>query len=280
MGGITLQFNPARMVSSGAKVDKDTIAKRPCFLCEKNRPEVQIVKPFDEEFEILINPFPILPIHFTIPSRTHQLQKIKQSYAKIHRLLELYPKFMVFYNGPKCGASAPDHLHLQAGSKGLLPIQQQWKQLANHLETWVSYGEGEQIALVKDFVFPAIVLQSKSEAIHCAMFNRLYDALPMQQDDIEPMMNIVAWKEEDAYVSVVFPRRKHRPTCYSAEGKAQYMISPGALDMGGLLILPRQEDFDRLTKTKVLEIMSEIILTPTQIDEVKKKIVLGVKGQL
>ena len=129
VGSALAQFNPARLVSTGAKIDKATLAKRPCFLCEKNRPVEQIVLPFGEGFDILVNPFPILPVHFTIPSRHHQLQAIAENYVQIHRLLRAYPQLMVFYNGPKCGASAPDHLHFQAGTSGILPLQRDWQRL-------------------------------------------------------------------------------------------------------------------------------------------------------
>ena len=89
VGSALAQFNPARLVSTGAKIDKATLAKRPCFLCEKNRPSEQIVLSFGEGFDILVNPFPILPVHFTIPSRHHQLQAIAENYVQIHRLLRL-----------------------------------------------------------------------------------------------------------------------------------------------------------------------------------------------
>lgn len=260
------------MVSSGAKIDKATIAKRPCFLCGGNRPAVQMIRHFNENFDILVNPFPILPVHFTIPACQHQLQLIEQSYGVLHRLVDTYPEWMFFYNGPKCGASAPDHLHFQGGTKGLLPLQEQWSELDERRDVLVELNDCESISLVRDFANPAIVIKSRSEAADKQMFGMVYRSLPLQSDDAEPMMNIIAWKEGLDNLSVVFPRRKHRPDCYSAVGDEQYLISPGALDMGGLIILPREEDYERLTEERLTAIMREIVLSPKDMEEVAQKI--------
>lgn len=272
VGSLKLQFNPARMVSSGAKIDKATIAKRPCFLCSGNRPAVQMVRRFNENFDILVNPFPILPVHFTIPARQHQLQLIEQSYGVLHRLVDTYPEWMFFYNGPKCGASAPDHLHFQGGTKGLLPLQEQWSELDERRDVLVELNDSESISFLRDFAHPAIVIKSRSEVTDKQMFGMVYRSLPLQSDDAEPMMNIIAWKEGLDNLSVVFPRRKHRPDCYSAVGDEQYLISPGALDMGGLIILPREEDYERLAEERLTAIMREIVLSPKDMEEVAQKI--------
>ncbi|MCI6672527.1 MAG: DUF4922 domain-containing protein [Prevotella sp.] len=272
IGMLKAQFNPARIVSTGASIKKEVIAERPCFLCEKNRPAVQIALPFDDDFEILVNPFPILPIHFTIPSRHHQPQAIAEHYETICRLLEAYPEWMVFYNGPKCGASAPDHLHFQAGTSGLLPIQTQFSSLFQTAEAILKRNENEGLFLLKDYPFPAIALVAQTVSASGELFKLLYDALPLQRDDTEPMMNIVAWKAQDTFVSVVFPRSKHRPDCYYAIGEAQFLISPGALDMGGLFVLPRKEDYERVTIEKLTTIMTEIVPSSVQMEKVISKL--------
>ena len=261
VGSALAQFNPARLVSTGAKIDKATLAKRPCFLCEKNRPGEQIVLPFGEGFEILINPFPILPVHFTIPSRHHQLQAIAENYVQIHRLLRAYPQLMVFYNGPKCGASAPDHLHFQAGTSGLLPLQRDWQRLRETSVPLLKLNGTEGIYEIKDYTCPALAIVSHTEKNDVELFNYLYEALPLKEDETEPMMNIVAWRSEDGFVSVVFPREKHRPDCYSAEGEAQCLVSPGSLDMAGLLILPRQSDFEGMTAERAEAVLREVSLS-------------------
>ena len=261
VGSALAQFNPARLVSTGAKIDKATLAKRPCFLCEKNRPEEQITLPFGEGFDILINPFPILPVHFTIPSRHHQLQAIAENYVQIHRLLRAYPQLMVFYNGPKCGASAPDHLHFQAGTSGILPLQRDWQRLRETSVPLLKLNDAEGIYEIKDYICPALAIVSHTEKNDVELFNYLYEALPLKEDETEPMMNIVAWRSEEGFVSVVFPREKHRPDCYSAEGEAQCLVSPGSLDMAGLLILPRQSDFGGMSAERAEAVLREVSLS-------------------
>lgn len=261
VGSALAQFNPARLVSTGAKIDKATLAKRPCFLCEKNRPGEQIVLPFGEGFDILVNPFPILPVHFTIPSRHHQLQAIAENYVQIHRLLRAYPQLMVFYNGPKCGASAPDHLHFQAGTSGILPLQRDWQRLYETSLPLLQLNGTEGIYEIKDYICPALAIVSHTEKHDVGLFSRLYEALPLKEDETEPMMNIVAWRNGEAFISVVFPREKHRPDCYSADGEAQCLVSPGSLDMAGLLILPRQSDFERMTTERAKAVLREVSLS-------------------
>ena len=272
VGSALAQFNPARLVSTGAKIDKAALAKRPCFLCEKNRPGEQIVLPFGEGFDILVNPFPILPVHFTIPSRHHQLQAIAENYVQIHRLLKAYPQLMVFYNGPKCGASAPDHLHFQAGTSGMLPLQRDWQRLRETSVPLLKLNGTEGIYEIKDYICPALAIVSHTEKNDVELFNYLYEALPLKGDETEPMMNIVAWRSEEGFVSVVFPREKHRPDCYSAEGEAQCLVSPGSLDMAGLLILPRQSDFEGMTAERAEAVLREVSLSNEAMGEVVKQI--------
>ena len=254
---LKVQWNPARIVSTGAKIDKKTLGDRPCFLCDKNRPKEQLSKQIDERFLLLVNPFPILPVHFTIPARKHQPQSIYKNYGEMHRFLSLHSELMVFYNGPKCGASAPDHLHFQAGTSGILPLQANWQRLSRNLTDIVSLNDDEKIALIHDFVVPAFVIISKSEDSDEALFHRLYQSMPVRGDETEPMMNIIAWRKGDEYISVVIPREKHRPEAYFAEGNAQMMVSPGALDMSGLIITPREEDFRKLTEESATAILQE-----------------------
>ena len=257
---IQVQWNPARIVSTGASIDKKAIAERPCFLCEQNRPKEQIKKSVDSHFDLLVNPFPILPIHFTIPSVKHEPQLIRESYGEIHKLLEEYPGMMVFYNGPKCGASAPDHAHFQAGTSGVLPLQKSWKRLSHNLTPIISINDKENISLIEEYPCAALLIRSRSQNGDEQLFRRLYDALPQRADETEPMMNIISWRSDDEYFSVVFPRAKHRPECYYTEGSSQFIISPGALDMAGLIITPRQEDFEHITPEIALGILSEVSL--------------------
>ena len=254
---LKVQFNPARIVSTGAKIDKHTLGERPCFLCERNRPKEQMTKQIDDHFQLLVNPFPILPVHFTIPATKHQPQSIYRHYGEMHRLLSLHSELMVFYNGPKCGASAPDHLHFQAGTSGVLPLQTNWQRLSRNLTDVISLNDEEKISVLSDFLVPAFVIISKSEDSDEELFHRLYRSMPMRGDESEPMMNIIAWRKGDEFISVVIPREKHRPDAYFAEGEAQMMVSPGALDMAGLIITPREEDFSKINLDKATALLCE-----------------------
>ena len=282
---LRIQWNPARMVSTGARIDSQTIAARPCFLCKKNRPQEQIEKllqgcrrPTANAYHLLVNPFPILPMHFTIPLTTHEPQTIRNHFADIHLLLNRYPNLMVFYNGPRCGASAPDHMHLQAGTSGVLPLQQAWQRLSRNLEVVCQPDDNASLCLLRDFVCPAFVIRSKDADASNQLFSLLLRALEEQRPEAEaangeePMLNIVAWLAEDEHVVVVFPRRKHRPDCYYAEGDHQFMVSPGALDMSGLIITPRGDDFHRINAAQVEAILRECAMTDEQVAIVANRV--------
>ena len=267
-----VQWNPARIVSTGAKIDKQTLAERPCFLCEQNRPKEQVKKSIDGQYDLLVNPFPILPIHFTIPSVKHEPQLIRKSYGEIHKLLSEYPQMMVFYNGPKCGASAPDHAHFQGGTSGVLPLQMSWGRLSRDLKPVFSLNAEESISLIEEYPCPAFLIHSKSNYADEQMFIRLYEALPVPEGEPEPMLNIVSWRHEADFYSVIFPRQKHRPDCYYKEGDEQFIISPGALDMAGFIVTPRKEDFERITPEIALGILNEVSLQPDAIQQVIAKL--------
>ena len=265
---LKVQFNPARIVSTGAKIDKHTLGERPCFLCERNRPKEQMTKQIDDHFQLLVNPFPILPVHFTIPATKHQPQSIYRHYGEMHRLLSLHSELMVFYNGPKCGASAPDHLHFQAGTSGVLPLQTNWQRLSRSLTDVISLNDEEKISVLRDFLVPAFVIIAKSEDSDEELFHRLYRSMPMRGDESEPMMNIIAWRKGDEFISVVIPREKHRPDAYFAEGEAQMMVSPGALDMAGLIITPREEDFSKINLDKATALLRECGISAEKMEAV------------
>ena len=260
------QYNPARIVSTGASIDKAAILQRPCFLCLKNRPKEQMYKSITPQLDLLVNPFPILPTHFTLPAGKHQPQLIKEAYVEIYRMLEQYPDLMVFYNGPHCGASCPDHLHLQAGTSGIVPLQTQWARLSRSLQTLFTLSDDEDISIIQDYVCPALLIRSHSEKNYRHLFKIVYAALPANAVE-EPMMNVVAWKTADETLTVVFPRRQHRPACYPTP-----MISPGSIDMAGLIITPREEDYVTLTGEKVVSILREVSVSDDELRMIANRI--------
>jgi len=269
---LVAQWNPARIRSTGAKIDARSLAERPCFLCAKNRPKEQLHRVLDGDYELLVNPYPILPVHFTLPTLKHRPQTILPMYEEIGRMLTANPELTLLYNGPRCGASAPDHAHLQAVSTGVLPLQRYWQRLSRSLFELVKEGDDDGIWHVADYPAAAFLIRSHAEEVGQRLFKRLYQSLPMQEDESEPSMNIIAWRNGDTMLSVVLPRGKHRPDCYTQEGDGQFVISPGAVDMGGLLITPRETDFRRLTPEVAFDILREVSLTQEQVRQVIDKL--------
>ncbi len=271
LGDLKAQFNPARIVSTGAKIDKDTLAKRACFLCSTNRPHQQMSKPLSNKgaeptMELLVNPYPILPQHYTIPSLTHEPQTIANHYGDMQQLLRKHTNLLVFYNGPKCGASAPDHMHLQAGTSGIVPLQSEWKRLSRTLQSVCETTSGATLSLVTDYVCPAFAIRSSNADDERRLFHKLYRAmehLTVNNGELEPMMNILAWRQDDENVTIVFPRRKHRPACYG-----DMMVSPGALDMAGLIITPREDDFQRIDADTAAAILQEVTVSREEANEI------------
>lgn len=289
---LTVQWNPARMISTGASIKAEDISKRPCFLCDHNRPKEQGALKMEKHYQILVNPFPILPQHFTIPSRRHTPQSIWSHFGTMRHMAWTMPKHIIFYNGPLCGASCPDHMHLQAGQRGLVPIERDWKMYENYL-TKIYPLTGAQTTSMQEagntgdrcglyrldgYVCPAFVIRSMPAETDSILCQRLYKALPVMKDEPEPRMNLITWRQEggigreDEIVTVIFPRKKHRPECYNTEGDAKLIVSPGALDMGGLIITPREEDFRKLTPGMAADILKEVTMTEEEIRPVIEKL--------
>ena len=272
---LTVQFNPARITSTTAETDKRSVNGRKCFLCASNRPPEQLTKNFaDGDFDLLVNPYPILPVHFTIASRKHEEQSADGCFRYMHRFIEEFPDMTVFYNGARCGASAPDHLHLQAGTTGVLPLQRDWHRLCREQTVIFSLNGKETISVINSFPAAALAIRSLSTNGGSALFDRVLKAVSRRG---EPMINIVAWRDGDEYIYVVFLRAKHRPDCYYADGEAKILISPGALDMAGLLITPREEDFHKLTTEQAAAILAEVSVGEDEMQRIARDISAGEK---
>lgn len=289
---LAVQYNPARIVSTGAKIDKKQIKARPCFLCDHNRPKVQTSIPIEGKYQVLINPFPILPQHLTIPTRRHTPQLIGEHLGAFCTIADALPHFFVFYNGSRCGASAPDHAHFQAGSRGIVPIERDWAKYEGRLEKVYPISTEEiakmeeagytdkraGIYLVRDYVCPAFAILGETGEGNQMLLRKLIEAMPKDKGQPEPDFNLLAWMnkgngaQKKQLITIVFPRRKHRPDCYQAEGKSQMLISPGAIDMGGLLIAPRQEDFERLTTKQAISILREVAMSESEVAQIAKKL--------
>jgi hypothetical protein len=262
---IYVQFNPARIVSSSAKVDSKSIQERKCFLCEQNRPVEQKGIPFGDSYMVLVNPFPIFPKHLTIPACEHVDQRIINRFGDMLDLSYNLDEFTIFYNGPKCGASAPDHVHFQAGSKGFLPIEKEWRMYAN---SEVLEYQSAKLFLLKGYLRGTLVIESESKESAVNLFEQIYSSLEVKPGEGEPMMNILAWFESDKWVICIFPRTLHRPSCYTAQGDENILISPASVDMGGVFITPLEKDFDKVTNQNISDILQEVCMDEAMLQEI------------
>ncbi len=268
---ISVQFNPGRITSSAAKVDARSIEARPCFLCEKNRPPEQRGISFGDDYIILINPFPIFRRHLTIVSLCHTPQRIEGSFNIMLSLAEALPEYVVFYNGPQCGASAPDHLHFQAGNRGFLPIERDMDNpglcrrvaVSGDTELWLWSGYGRGI----------MTLKGTNRSAMAGVFDRFRGRFALKQPDRpEPMLNILAYHTDGFWTLHVIPRRIHRPSCYFAEGESRILLSPASVDIGGVFITPREEDFRKITAEDIHAILGEVCLGETDLKNLTKDI--------
>ena len=263
---VRVQFNPARIVSSGAKVDAKTIAERPCFLCAANRPaEQRGIAVLDDRYEVLVNPFPIFPRHLTIPDRSHTLQLIRGRIADMAALTLALDGYVVFYNGPRCGASAPDHMHFQAGNADFLslPAALEDTELESIAET-----DSAVLALSARLPLRCFVIDADTPADAEKMFDRLYAAMPASEGQSEPMMNILAYATPAGVRIVVIPRKRHRPSFYGTEGEGTMLISPASVDLGGTFITPLERDFDALDASTVMRVLDELCLSDSEIRQI------------
>jgi hypothetical protein len=263
-----VQFNPARLVSTAARVDATSIRQRKCFLCAENRPPEQRGIDFNGNYTVLANPFPIFPEHFTIPHRAHIPQRIAAAFGEMLDLCAgLSPRYAVFYNGPRCGASAPDHLHFQAGDRKWLPIESQYDRLKG--EPIVRSSSLRLFAPASLRPFVSIETADRTAAIHAfdVLLAELATIAPAEE---EPMMNVLVWHDANSstpaapgqWTILILPRARHRPSFYDADGDARILLSPGSVDLGGVCITPVQRDFDRLTPDHLRQMFEEVMLDP------------------
>jgi hypothetical protein len=264
---VWLQFNPGRLVSTGAKVDPKSIRERRCFLCIENLPELQKGIVYKEEFLILCNPAPIFAEHFTI-SNIHHLPQVLGPFipTMLDLARDLSPRLTVFYNGPKCGASAPDHMHFQANPMGLIPVEKAAEDKSHRL--FRRSLDSVDILTVRDFGRQVIVLESRQRENLAAVLNKLLDSLRETVGvSEEPMINVLCSFADGAWRVTVFPRSKHRPDIFFKEEGERIMISPAAVDIGGLIVTPLEKDFKTVNASLVESIFQEVSLPSAIVDE-------------
>jgi len=272
---IKAQFNPGRIISTSAKVDPKSIQERKCFLCEANLPPEQKGILYKDEYIILINPFPIFPIHFTLTNIHHQPQRIEDTFPSLLSFSkDLSKYFTVIYNGPRCGASAPDHLHFQAGNKYFMPIDDEADLIANEYGSVVVDGENLIIQTVDDGLRKFVLFESNDEQLLIDSFRKFYKTYSrLMNENLEPLMNLISFYDDEfGWRIIVFLRAKHRSHHYFEVDEKKILVSPAAIDLGGVCIFPREEDFNRINKELIEEIFREVFIDKNKLEELTKNL--------
>lgn len=258
---VRVQYNPARMLSTNAKVDRQTLQSRPCFLCGEHLPEGQRGIAYGEGYHIFVNPYPIFPRHFTVPADAHIPQQIDAHIGTLLRLASDFTDYVVFYNGPECGASAPDHFHFQMVPRQSMPLEQDIRR--EELRKTVVRKEGCSVSVLENYLREVVVLRASRWQDLSEWFVRVRDGVgrlvPFQE---EPMMNVLAWYEDGWWTLCLFLRKLRRPRQFFAEGEEKILFSPGCVDMAGVIVAPRKEDFDRYSVPLLTDLFGQVSATP------------------
>lgn len=265
---VIFQYNPQRVISAGANIDPAAIKARPCFLCGRNLPYAQKAILYRKKFLILCNPAPIFPFHFTIAHIEHIPQLLSRALPSFLQLAkDFLPSFALLYNGPRCGASAPDHLHFQAVPKAPVPILNDG--CTGGKKVLRKETGGVRLFKTEGREIPVIIVEGRSKSDVVAFVRRIIKAMKQVfSTPAEPMMNLFCLYDEGKWEVVMFPRSKHRPDVYFKSGKDRLLISPGAVDMGGLVIITRKEDFYRLDAAAIRGIIREVSLPDEKVEEI------------
>lgn len=251
-----VQFNPSRIVSTGAKVSDGKVEERPCFLCSANRPPEQKKIEILPGWELLVNPFPIFPIHFTIASSDHRPQDAVP--FEIVSLAEKLEGMTVFFNGARAGASAPDHLHVQAVLTDELPLMKEAERI--HSSTNPGIYSSRQLDSDVPFLFFSGIVERGKKGMATLLAGLKLGGLSQNNSfDDSTKVNSFFWIDRHGLLRfVVIPRTAHRPSCYFAEDSSKLLVSPGCIDMAGVVITPREEDYKKVEKTDILKVYSEV----------------------
>jgi hypothetical protein len=269
------QFNAGRITSTSAKVDPKSIGERKCFLCVENLPKEQKGILYNNNYIILCNPFPIFPTHFTLTKKEHQPQRILDTFPDMLDLSkDLSKHYTVIYNGPRCGASAPDHLHFQAGNKFFMPVDDEFHQIKNEYGKEIYENDNLSVFAIDDGLRKCISIESLDKDLTIKTFNKFYITYSeLMNEQQEPMMNLISFYEKDyGWRIIIFLRSKHRPDIYFAEESEKMLVSPAAIDLGGMCIFPREEDFNRISKDQLGNIFKEVFVDNNVLESLKNEL--------
>ncbi|MDR3340279.1 MAG: DUF4922 domain-containing protein, partial [Candidatus Symbiothrix sp.] len=263
---VKAQFNPERIRSASAKVDAQSLQQRACFLCPANLPEVQKVIAYPPHYNILVNPFPIFPEHLTIADQRHLRQSIEGRAEDMLRLAQDLADYVLLYNAPEAGASAPDHFHFQAVNKGFMPIEQDITEAGNKL--LLKEEKEGRIYCLNNYLRAAFLLESAHTTWLLENFKQmLYLMNELHPGQTEPKCNLMLWFENGIGHWVIFPREKHRPAAFYETGDAQLLVSPGIVDMAGLLVIAREEDFKKLNTDLIRDIYAQVSISGEEVQK-------------
>lgn len=273
---IRLQYNPARLISTGARVDPATLQSRPCFLCKNHLPAGQHGVAYGKHLHIFVNPYPIFNRHFTVPANNHVPQLIRTHFQDLLDLTFEFPGFTTFYNGPQCGASAPDHFHFQMIPRNILPLEEEAE--SPRLRKIIHQQDYYSVSILENYLREVIILQASDAQLLSRLFNSVQqiigETVPFEE---EPRLNLLAWFENCQWTLCIFPRQQRRPWQFFAEGEEKILFSPGCVDMAGVIIAPRKEDFDKYSAPLLADLFRQITITPehreTIIQKLKKHII-------
>ncbi len=259
---VKVQYNPSRITSSAAKVDDASIKARKSFLHYNNLPTEQKGILFKDNYLILCNPYPIFNEHFTIPVIDQSPQTIVGKYKDFLELTKaIADKYVVFYNGPKCGASAPDHMHFQAGNKNFMPLDTEYFSIIKKFGKVEFEDESVKIYSVTNYLRNFIAIESSDiNKAEENFYKTLNYIKTVTGEPNEPMLNILGYYINDVWITIIFPREKHRPTYYFEEGDKNILLSPASVDMGGVCITPLEKDFEKITKEEIIDIYNQVSL--------------------
>ncbi len=272
---IKAQFNAGRMTSTSAKVDPKSISERKCFLCVENLPAEQKGILYNNNYIILCNPFPIFPTHFTITNKEHTPQRIIDTFSDMLDLSkDLFKHYSVIYNGPRCGASAPDHLHFQAGNKFFMTIDDEFHLIKNEYGKMIYEDDDLSFYAIDDGLRKFVSIESLDKELVVKSFNKFYKTYSeLMNEEQEPMINLVSFYEEEyGWRIIIFLRAKHRPAVFFAEEESKMLVSPAAIDLGGVCVFPREEDFNRITKEMIADIFKEVFIDADKLDSLVRKL--------
>ncbi|MEG2278174.1 MAG: DUF4922 domain-containing protein [Odoribacter sp.] len=268
---IRLQYNPARMISTNAKIDATTLLNRKCFLCPEQMPKEQKGIAYGDRYHIFINPYPIFDKHFTVPASDHTPQLICGRFEDLLSLTFDFPEYTTFYNGPSCGASAPDHFHFQMVPRHRMPLEEDIDKVS--LREYILQKEHYSLSTLNRYRRNILLLQGTDRQLLSRLYTRIQkivgEEIPYEE---EPMMNLLAWFEKNQWTICIFPRKTRRPWQFYAEGKEQVLFSPGCVDMAGLIIAPRREDFDRYSEELLTDLFRQVCAEKEDWDRILQRL--------